>query len=101
MKVEVTGVQAEGHVGRLEAKRKILRGVRSGKKKRHEFESIVGYEFNSKEQMMKKERTIDRKNNLYSEKVIKEDTGEVVRLVEEPLSEHKGHGSEKHKNMKT
>jgi hypothetical protein len=101
MTVSLTGVQAEGQVGRVAAKGKTLSGVREGKKKRHEFESVVGDEFNSKGQMVKKERIIDRKNNLYSERVINEDTGEVVRLVNEPLSEHKGCGSAKHKNKKT
>jgi hypothetical protein len=43
------------------------------------------------------ERVIDRENNLYSEKIIDPETGRIIHQCEEPLSEHKGHGSAKKK----
>jgi phage FluMu protein Com len=45
----------------------------------------------------KLERVIDRENNLYSEKIIDPETGKIIYQCEEPLSEHKGHGSAKKK----
>ncbi len=41
------------------------------------------------------ERTIDRRNNKYTEKITDPKTGEVLHECEEPLSEHRGHGSAK------
>lgn len=43
-----------------------------------------------------KEREIDRDADRYRE-LVREESGEVVRDVEEPLSEHFGHGSAKFK----
>ncbi len=43
-----------------------------------------------------KERLIDRENDRYREKVVT-DSGEVIRDVDEPLSEHRDHGSAKFK----
>ncbi|MBN9492557.1 PepSY domain-containing protein [bacterium] len=40
-------------------------------------------------------RILDRDNNRYVEKVVDPETGEVLRDVEEPLSDHRGHGSAK------
>ncbi len=42
-------------------------------------------------------RMIDRKNDLYYEKIVDDETGEVLRKCEEPLSGHTGHGSDKNK----
>ena len=44
------------------------------------------------------ERVIDRENDYYSEKITDPLTGEIIKECNEPLSEHKGHGSAKHKN---
>jgi hypothetical protein len=38
-------------------------------------------------------REVDRKNNRYRERITAPD-GEVVRDVDEPLSEHRGHGAD-------
>jgi hypothetical protein len=38
-------------------------------------------------------RVIDRRNDRYRESVVDQVTGEVVREVDEPLSEHTGRGS--------
>jgi len=48
---------------------------------------------------MKLTRVIDRAKNWYEETVINPDTGEVMHQTSEPLSQHKGHGSDK-KNKK-
>lgn len=40
-------------------------------------------------------RVIDRDADLYEEKIADPETGEVLRDVREPLSEHQGHGSAK------
>jgi hypothetical protein len=44
---------------------------------------------------MKLERVVDRLKNWYREVIINPKTNEVVHKCEEPLSEHKGHGSAK------
>ena len=44
---------------------------------------------------VEKERVIDRNNNRYYDRVVDKATGEVIHQTEEPLSEHKGHGSDK------
>ena len=45
----------------------------------------------------KKERCIDKDNNHYKELVFDPETGEIIHHCEEPLSEHRGHGSDKKK----
>jgi hypothetical protein len=42
------------------------------------------------------QRVIDRARNWYSEVVTDPETGKVVHRCEEPLSDHRGHGSAKH-----
>jgi hypothetical protein len=39
-----------------------------------------------------REKTEDRRNNWYSEKVTDPDTGEVIHEAGEPLTDHRGHG---------
>ena len=46
------------------------------------------------------ERTFDRENNLYSETITDTDTGRIIHQCQEPLSEHKNHGSAKKKISK-
>ena len=46
---------------------------------------------------MKKERLIDRAKDHYKEVVTDPDTGSVVHQCDEPLSQHRGHGSAKKK----
>ena len=43
------------------------------------------------------ERVLDRKADRYFEKVTILETGEIVHLCDEPLSQHRGHGSDKSK----
>ncbi len=42
---------------------------------------------------MKRTMVIDRITNSYREQVIDPETGEVIHKTDEPLSEHRGHGS--------
>jgi hypothetical protein len=91
--VKLRGVSAEAKAGRVAAK-----GVaRTGSKRRgkYEHEALRGYEFDVSGRLMKKERVFDRQNNIYTERVVDSDTDEIVRDVQEPLSDHTGHGSAK------
>ena len=45
-----------------------------------------------------REQVIDRDNNRYFEKVSDYESGEIIHHSEEPLSEHRGHGTAKEKN---
>lgn len=47
----------------------------------------------SLQRFVRKERTIDRDNDRYVEKVTDPENGDVLRDVDEPLSQHQGHGS--------
>jgi hypothetical protein len=47
---------------------------------------------------MERELVIDRENDRYGERVIDPETGEIVYLCEEPLSQHQGHGTAKKKS---
>jgi hypothetical protein len=47
---------------------------------------------------MRHSRLIDRKNDWYTEAVVDPKTGEMVHHCDEPLSEHRGHGSAKVSN---
>ena len=42
-------------------------------------------------------RDINREHNTYDETVVDEETGQVLRECHQPLSEHKGHGSDKNR----
>lgn len=45
------------------------------------------------------ERVFDSENDIYTEKIIDIETGEVIREFSEPKSEHKGHGDDKKNNL--
>ncbi|HEX5132088.1 MAG TPA: hypothetical protein VFX92_06340 [Candidatus Krumholzibacteria bacterium] len=47
-----------------------------------------------------REWSADRDRNLYKEKVTDLETGEIIHECDEPLSEHRGHGRDKHRNNK-
>jgi len=42
--------------------------------------------------------TIDRENKRYSEVIVDKETGKIIHICDEKLSQHKGHGSAKYKN---
>ena len=69
---------------------------RNPNKANFEIEKKFGQDWNHKfGRFVNYERIIDRKNNLYSERIVDPVTGEVLREIEEPLSEHIGRGSAK------
>ena len=90
--VELPYVQAEGKARSVAAKGTTRLGARKGRRK-YEYEALQGNEFNSDGRMMRKERIIDRRNDRYRETVVDEDSGEVVRQIDESLSEHRNRGS--------
>jgi hypothetical protein len=97
--VPLSGVSAKAEVVRVAAKGVSRTGEKSKGKYAHE--ALRGHEFNVKGNLMSKERIIDRKNNYYKELVVNTDTGEIVRDIEQPLSDHTGHGSAKRKKQTT
>jgi len=48
---------------------------------------------------MERHLVVDRENDRYVERVSDPETGEVVHVCEEPLSEHRGHGTAKKKSF--
>ena len=50
--------------------------------------------------LVEKYRLIDKNKNLYKEKIIDKETGEIIKNVEEPLDQHQGHGSAKFRRKK-
>lgn len=77
-----------------------MKGKHGGKGKPF-FDAQVGASFYFKTQTWHHlERIIDRDNDLYIEIIKNPKTGEIISRVEEPLSQHKGHGSAKYKIRK-
>ena len=72
------------------------------KQKKTRVEGIAGSEWSdSLQKMVHKERLIDRKNDRYREVVKDTKTGDVIHEVDEPLSQHTGHGSAKSQKAST
>ncbi len=66
------------------------------------IEEVTGDDFHRKTaKWMNLSRVYDREHNLYKEIVTDPVTGEVIHECIEPLSEHTGHGSAKHKKKTT
>ena len=97
--VQLVGQSVKAEIGRVAAKAVSRTGEKTRGK--YDHEALRGHEFNVEGNLMQKERIIDRKNNSYKELVVNIDTGEVVRDVEHPLSEHIGYGSAKHEKKTT
>jgi hypothetical protein len=91
--VALTGIEIKSETGRLAANSRTRTGPRGRGK--YDREVIAGHDYSASGRMVKKDRLIDRVNDLYVEKVADADTGEVLREVEEPLSEHINRGSAK------
>lgn len=47
--------------------------------------------------VLQHERVLDREADRYFERVMIRETGEIAHLCDEPLSQHRGHGSDKSK----
>ena len=75
-----------------------LKGKRQGHKKPYIEERSCPDYSRSREKFVHLQRTIDRDNDHYFEKVTDYDSGEVIHHCEEPLSQHRGHGDAKCKN---
>ena len=72
-----------------------LKARRRGQKKPF-HESYRGPDFShSRQKHVDKKRIIDRENDIYLEHVQDYETGEIIHHKDEPLSQHKGHGSAK------
>jgi len=75
-----------------------LKGRRPGLK-RPFVEQVVGDDLHRKTgRWMNLERVIDRLKNWYYERVTDPRTGTIVHESNEPLSDHTGHGSARHKD---
>jgi gluconate kinase len=74
-------------------KGKVVDPKKTGKKKvRAEF--VSGDDLHRKTgQWNKLERDIDRESDRYREKIVDSETGQIIRSVDEPLSQHQGRGS--------
>lgn len=60
------------------------------------IETFTGADWSHRlQRFVRKDRILDRDNDRYVEKVVDPETGEVLRDVEQPLSEHQGRGSAK------
>jgi hypothetical protein len=65
-------------------------------KKNPRLEMLIGDDkWKDKGRWVKKTRIIDRDRKRYRETVVDPETGEVIHHCDEPLPEHKGHGSDK------
>lgn len=74
----------------------------AGRRRKWFIETFSGSELSrSLQRFMHKVRIIDRDNDRYLEKVVDPETGEVLRDVDEPLSEHQGRGSAKKRRPTT
>lgn len=66
------------------------------RKKRVRREFFTGSERHRKTgKWYRKERLVDRDNDIYKEIVVDPESGDVVHQCVEPLSQHRGHGSAK------
>lgn len=73
-----------------------LKDANFSSKKNPRVDFFVGDDLRKSDgKWMQKERLIDKNNRQYREVVIDPQTGEIVHHVEEPLSDHFGHGSDK------
>jgi hypothetical protein len=61
---------------------------------------LTGDSFSGKEGVWRNRGyTVDRKNDVYKEIVTDKVTGVIIHKCEEPLSQHRGHGSAKKSNV--
>lgn len=75
-------------------------GPPSGKH-RYSVESMGGFDYHRDSKKLRiVNRTINRRDNEYHEKVIDPETGEVLREVHEPLTKHRGRGAARRSSSK-
>ncbi|HEY2976029.1 MAG TPA: hypothetical protein VGJ48_26175 [Pyrinomonadaceae bacterium] len=64
------------------------------------LELKLGWSFFRKtKQWFSREMVVDRENDKYKELVTSPETGEVIHHCEEPLSQHRDHGSARNKTV--
>jgi hypothetical protein len=72
-----------------------VKGKRSDQKRPY-FEEFSRPEYQRNlQKTVHRQRSIDRDQDKYAEKITDYDTGEIIHHCEEPLSHHRGHGSAK------
>ena len=64
-------------------------------RRKYARETKSSAEYSADGRLVRVEQSIDRENDSYRKKVTAVDTGEVLRKVDHPLSEHTGRGSDK------
>jgi len=75
--------------------------ARRGPAGRPFYETKSGPDFHrTSARWMQRDLVIDRENDRYFERVIDPETGEVLRICEEPLSQHQGHGTARNKSIR-
>ena len=80
---------------RYQMKAKVRDPNLTGKKK-HRLEITAGDDLHRKSgRWHNLDRRIDRKSDRYTETVTDPETGQVIHHCDEPLSKHRGHGSDK------
>lgn len=73
--------------------------ARHGPTGRPFYETKSGADFHRTSGLwMQRDLVIDRDNDRYFERIIDPETGEVLRICEEPLSQHRGHGKAKRRS---
>ena len=82
--IESGPIRVKGKDARLTGKRKVVQETFIGR----DLEKTTGKRHD-------KYRLIDRRADRYRELVVDHDTGEQIHVCDEPLSEHRGHGSAK------
>jgi hypothetical protein len=86
--------------GKLPLYSKLGIKARHGNKGKPFIEQIVGDDLQHKTgKWMKLQRIIDRAKNWYREIVQDPETGQVIHHSDEPLTDHRGHGSAKNKKV--
>jgi len=68
---------------------------RPGERRPHIEDSAMPSHSHGRGKVVHREQIIDRDNDRYFERVTDYETGEVIHHTDEPLSQHKGHGTEK------
>jgi hypothetical protein len=97
VRVYCPSVQRRNH-GRVEAPRKPKLFKHKNPEGKTLAEGLSGDDLHRKSgKWMKKERLINRAEDRYKEVITDPETGGVVHHCDEPLSQHRGHGSAKKK----
>lgn len=90
----------EGEIHNPTKRREQGKTGKSAKKPIKEF--MDGDEYSDRlKKFVDKKREIDRESYMYYEKVTDKETSEIIHEVQETLTDHYGHGSDKFKKIKS